>query len=150
MRYAILVAVALLAVGGCATGRQAESGGAQAMAHPDCDKEVSVQVIGGKLNMVPDPAQVCRNNKVTWTLVSFQAQKDIYEFRADSVKIDGPLGEFPDCSMRAHALNGQVQGKNKISCDDKNSVKDRFDYYIKVYYINGGEAANSDPTIVNN
>ena len=137
-------AVLALALTGCASSK------AYSDSEADCDKDVSVQVIGGKLNLLPEEVQVCKNNKVTWVLVDFQHAKDIYEFRADSVTVDGPASEFPDCSLKANQRNGALDGKGKITCRDSNTIKGRFPYSIKIYWINGGEAANSDPGIWNN
>jgi hypothetical protein len=138
-----LIAVLSLALAGCATRSAAPYADAAS-----CDRTVSVMVIGGKVNLDPDPICVKqKNTKITWEIVS--SQQSLYEFRRDSITVGDQSNEFPNC--RLGAGNGEVEpGGKRIKCDDKNSFPAQYSYYVRVYWINGGEAANSDPTIWNN
>jgi hypothetical protein len=117
----------------------------------DCDKDISVMVIGGKLNIQPERACIKnKNTKVTWVLV--KEQKGLFVFRPDSVTILGDAyNDFPTCNAKVHLRQGEVSDEgSKLKCDDVNRQPGEYDYILRVYFPNGGEAANSDPSVWNN
>jgi hypothetical protein len=137
------IAVLALALAGCASSTPKATADTSA----NCDRTVSVMVIGGKVDYEPDPVCVKNQNaKITWELV--QGQRDRYQFTKESIVVGDSGDEFPNCKMGAK--NSELDGTWRVKCDDRNSVKGAFPYIIRVYWFgSSNEAANSDPTIVN-
>jgi hypothetical protein len=145
-KTASVVVSLALGLAGCAANRSGPEFDAAS-----CDQHISVQVIGGKLNIQPERACIKnKNTKVIWALV--EKQKGLYVFRPDSVTILGDAyNDFPTCNAKVHARNGEVEDEgSRLKCDDVNSQPGEYDYILRVYFPNGGEAATSDPSVWNN
>ena len=142
MRYAIAIAVLILATAGCATTPRDA-------ACTETPMPVNVYTVGSHIDVEPDIV-VCRQNvQLTWAIDP--AQRNRYEFRADSIEIKSsdPDDEFTNCKASRGGDLGS--GGKEIRCHDKNNKRDgrRYLYNIRVYEIGQGTPIFKDPTIVN-
>jgi hypothetical protein len=151
MKKTIYLAVALVfTLSACGTTMEA-----QTRKEKDCDKDdVVVTVIAGNngvklISVSQEPVYVCTARKITWVID--KDQDTAYEFRGNSIVINDAAGTFANCKGN---IDGELDGKNKIKCDDRKTAQGGpWKYTVRVFPV--GSPANDpgvavDPTIFNN